>query len=209
MGREAIRPLVYAACLIPLALGGWDAFTGGLGADPIKTLIHRTGTWTMALLLITLTVTPLRRVSGWAPLAPLRRPLGLFAFFYACLHLAAYVGLDQFFDLSAIAEDVAKRPFITMGFAVFLLLIPLAVTSTQGMIRRLGGARWRRLHRLVYVAAIGGVVHHLWSVKADLRRPILFGLILAVLLAGRVWTFGAPRLPFHRPQPVGRPSPPI
>jgi len=142
---------------------------------------------------VTLSVTPVRRLTGWNWLIRLRRMLGLFAFFYACLHFFTYVGIDQFFDWRTIVADIAKRPYITVGFASFLLLIPLAVTSTNAMQRRLGGKRWQRLHRLVYVAAAGGVVHYLWLVKKDISQPLLYGLLLVVLLGMRLaWRFARP-----------------
>jgi sulfoxide reductase heme-binding subunit YedZ len=181
-----LKPLVFAACLIPLGLITHDALTGGLGAEPIRELQLRTGWWALSFLMITLAVTPLRRLSGWNPLIRFRRMLGLFAFFYATLHLTNYVGVDQFFSWKDIAEDILKRPWITIGFSAFLLLTPLAATSTQAMLRRLGGKRWAALHRLVYVSAAFGVLHFLWLVKKDTREPATFGLILILLLAARL-----------------------
>jgi sulfoxide reductase heme-binding subunit YedZ len=157
-----------------------------LGANPIEKITRTTGYWTLTLLLVTLSATPLRRVLGWPWLGRFRRMLGLFAFFYGCLHFLTYLVLDQFFDWPGIVKDIAKRPYITVGFTAFLLLIPLAVTSTDGMIRRLGGKRWRRLHRLVYVIAIGGVVHFWWLVKKDITAPAADAAILAALLGFRV-----------------------
>jgi sulfoxide reductase heme-binding subunit YedZ len=182
-----IKPALFILCLVPLAWLIWDAFNAGLGADPIKAIIHRTGSWTLRFLLITLTITPLRKMTGWHALIRLRRMFGLFAFFYACLHFLSYVGLDQTFDLHFIIPDVIKHKYVLVGFASFLLLIPLAATSTNGMVRRLGGRRWQRLHRLVYVIAIGGVLHFLWLVKSDIREPLLYGAILALLLSYRVY----------------------
>jgi len=181
------KPVLFVVCLIPLAWLIWDAFNTGLGAEPIKAIIHRTGGWTLRFLLITLTITPLRKITGWHALIRLRRMFGLFAFFYACLHFLSYVGLDQAFDLHYIIPDVIKHKYVLVGFTSFLLLIPLAVTSTNGMVRRLGGRRWQRLHRLVYVTAIGGVLHFLWLVKSDIREPLLYGAILAVLLDYRLY----------------------
>jgi sulfoxide reductase heme-binding subunit YedZ len=152
----------------------------------VETLSHRTGDWSLRFLLLTLAVTPLRRLTGWNGLQRFRRMLGLFAFFHVCLHFGVYLIFDQFFDLSAIIADVAKRPYITVGFAAFVLLIPLAVTSTNRMIKRLG-RNWQRLHRLVYLIAILGVLHYLWLVKADLREPLMYAGILAVLLGYRLW----------------------
>jgi sulfoxide reductase heme-binding subunit YedZ len=184
---------LFAACLAPLASLIWNGFTNNLGANPIEFITRATGKWTLIFLLITLSVAPLRRFLGWNGAIKFRRMLGLFTFFYACLHFTTYIWLDQFFDARGIVKDIAKRPFITVGFASFVLLIPLAVTSTSGMIRRLG-RRWQQLHRLVYVSAIGGAVHFLWLVKADIRRPVLYGSILALLLAsrlaGRGWALG-------------------
>lgn len=189
------KAVVFVVALIPLGLLLWDGFNANLGANPIETISHRTGDWTLRLLLVTLAVTPLRHFFGWRSLARLRRMFGLFAFFYACLHFLNYLVLDQFFSWEDIVADVAERPYITVGFTSFLLLIPLAVTSTDGMIRRLGGKRWQQLHRLVYVIGIGGVLHFLWLVKADIREPLLYGLVLAVLLVSRFWIYGGRRVP--------------
>ncbi len=176
---------MWFLCLLPAVVLVWDAFTDGLGAEPIEAVTHRTGWWGLTLLLVTLAVTPVRRLTGWNRVIQLRRLLGLFAFFYVSLHFLTYL-FDQFFQLEYIIEDVVKRPYITAGFAAYLLLIPLAATSTQGMIRRLGGKRWQRLHRLVYLSAILAVLHFFWLVKADLQRPLLFAAALAVLLAFRL-----------------------
>jgi sulfoxide reductase heme-binding subunit YedZ len=182
---------VFGACLMPLAVLAGQALTHHLGANPIDEITDQTGIWTLRLLLITLAVTPARRLTGWNRLIQLRRMLGLFAFLYGSLHFLTYLWLDQFFVIEDIVADVVERPFITVGFASFALLIPLAVTSTTAMIKRLGGRWWRRLHRLVYVIAIGGVVHYLWLVKADIQQPLLYGGILGVLLLYRLWdTYG-------------------
>lgn len=182
----AVKPLVFVACLLPLAWLLWLTWQGQLGVNPVETLSHRTGDWSLRFLLLTLAVTPLRRLSGWNRLQRFRRMLGLFAFFYVGLHFAVYLVFDQFFDWQAIVADVAKRPYITVGFTAFLLLIPLAVTSTNGMMKRLG-RNWQRLHRLVYLIAVLGVLHYAWLVKADLREPLLYGGLLAVLLGYRLW----------------------
>ena len=176
-----LKAALWLASLTPFAILVYRAATGDLGANPIEEVTHETGDWALTMLLVTLGVTPLRRVTGWNWLAPLRRPLGLFAFFYATLHFLTYLVLDQFFGWSYIVDDIAERPYITVGFAAFLMLIPLAVTSTKGWIRRLG-KRWTKLHRLIYVCAALGVLHYIWVVKADLRRPLIFAAILAVLL---------------------------
>lgn len=181
-----IKAALFVLALAPLARLVVAAFTGGLGVNPIEFVTRSTGTWTLSLLLITLSVTPLRRITGWNWLVRLRRMLGLFAFFYACLHFVTYLWLDQFFDLAAIVKDVVKRPFITVGFSAFLLLIPLAATSTHAMMRRLGGKAWQRLHTLVYAIAILGVVHYAWLVKKDVTQPMLFAAALAVLLGLRI-----------------------
>jgi sulfoxide reductase heme-binding subunit YedZ len=179
------KPIVFLLCAVPAALIGLDALRGHLGADPIRAIQLRTGWWTLTFLLITLAVTPARRLTGWNGIGRYRRMLGVFAFTYATLHFLTYIVLDQFFAWRFIIEDVAKRRWITVGFASFLLLVPLAVTSTNGWIRRLG-KRWVKLHQLVYVAAAGGVLHFLWLVKKDVREPALFGLVLVVLLALRL-----------------------
>jgi methionine sulfoxide reductase heme-binding subunit len=194
-----LKPVVFLAALGPLARLGWKGLTGDLGANPIQVITFSTGTWTLVFLLITLSITPLRRISGQNGLIQYRRMAGLFAFFYGVLHLLTYLWLDQFFDLPAIVKDVYKRPFITAGFTGFVLLVPLAITSTKGWIRRLG-KRWQTLHRLIYLSAIAGVVHFLWLVKKDLREPLIYGTILAVLLGYRVviWSTSALR---HTPGP--------
>jgi len=161
---------LFAVCLLPLARLFVLGSGGGLGANPIEFITHSTGTWTLVGLLVTLSVPPLRRLTGRADLIRYRRMLGLFAFFYAILHFVTYLWLDQFFDFASIAKDIVKRPFITVGFAAFVLLIPLAVTSTRVMMRRLG-RRWQPLHRLVYLIALLGVIHYVWLVKKDLTQP--------------------------------------
>jgi methionine sulfoxide reductase heme-binding subunit len=185
---------VFGACLIPLGILVGNALNDNLGANPIDEITDQTGIWTLRLLLVTLAVTPARRLTGWNRLIQLRRMLGLFAFFYASLHFMTYLWLDQFFAFEDIIDDVMERPFITVGFTSFVLLIPLAITSTTAMIKRLGGKWWQRLHRLVYATAIGGVVHYLWLVKADMRLPLIYGSILALLLAYRLWAIYGQRL---------------
>ena len=185
-----LKPTLFLACLLPLALLLWDGFHDALGANPIETITHRMGDWTLRFLLLTLTITPARRLLGWTWALRLRRMLGLFAFFYACLHFLTYLVLDQFFDWSEIVKDIAKRPYITIGFSAFVLLIPLAVTSTKAMMRRLG-RRWGRLHRLIYLVAIFAVVHYLWLVKADYLPPAIYASVLAILLGLRVWWWRA------------------
>ena len=176
---------LFFVCLIPLARLIWLAYTDGLGANPIEFITRSTGTWTLVLLLVTLSITPLRRLTGYNALIKVRRMLGLFAFFYVCLHFTTYIWLDQFFEWASIVKDIKKRPFITVGFASFVLLIPLALTSTNAMMRRLG-RRWQQLHRLVYLIGIGGVVHYWWLVKKDITQPALYALVLAILLGYRL-----------------------
>jgi methionine sulfoxide reductase heme-binding subunit len=180
------KPLVFMFSLLPLVWWCWLMMQGQLGANPVETLSHQSGDWSLRFLLLTLAVTPLRRLTGWNRLQQFRRMLGLFAFFYVCLHFGVYLIFDQFFDLQAIIEDVAQRPYITVGFAGLLLLIPLATTSTHTMIKRLG-RNWQRLHRLVYLIGVLGVLHYLWLVKADLTEPLVYAGMLAVLLGYRLW----------------------
>ncbi|QSI78318.1 sulfite oxidase heme-binding subunit YedZ [Niveibacterium microcysteis] len=178
---------LFVLCLLPL---GWylnGLWHDQLGANPIEAITRASGEWTLRLLLATLAVTPLRRLTGWHWLIRLRRMLGLFVFFYASLHLATYVWLDQFFDWAAIAKDIVKRPFITVGFAAFVLLVPLAATSSNFAIRRLGGRRWQALHRSVYAIGVLAVLHFWWLVKRDVTEPLIYGLILALLLGARAW----------------------
>lgn len=185
--QEFVKPLVFILCLLPFLILAGQGLTHHLGANPIEAFTRGLGDWALRLLLITLTVTPLRRIFGWNSLLRLRRMLGLFTFFYACMHVMSYVILDQFFALDEILKDIIKRPFITIGFACFLLMIPLAATSTNKMIKRLGAKRWQALHKLVYLIALGAVLHYLWMVKADLRHPLWYGGTLAVLLGYRLW----------------------
>jgi methionine sulfoxide reductase heme-binding subunit len=188
------KPVVFLACLGPLARLGWKAYMGLLGANPIEVITHSTGDWLLRFLLITLAITPLRKLIGQPSLIRYRRMFGLFAFFYGVLHFLTYIWLDKFFDLHEMLADVAKRRFITVGFTGFVLLIPLALTSTTGWIRRLGGKRWQTLHRLIYISAIAGVIHYYWLVKADVRKPLEYGFVLSLLLGYRLWTWGWPRL---------------
>jgi len=186
MSPRILQTLVVAAGLAPLAaLVGRFLFGDGLGAEPIEVVTHVTGEWALRLLLLTLAVTPARVLLGWRRLAPFRRTFGLLAFAYATLHFATWIGLEHFFAWSAIVEDVLERRYVTVGFAAFLCMVPLALTSTRAAARHLGGRRWRKLHRLAYGAAVGGVVHYWWLVKADLRGPMIHAAILAALLAWR------------------------
>jgi sulfoxide reductase heme-binding subunit YedZ len=181
----AVKVAVFVACLLPLSQLAWGAWQDTLGANPIETITRSLGTWTLNFLVITLCVTPLRRATGWVWLLRLRRMLGLYAFFYVALHFATYIWLDHFFDWQAIAKDILKRPFITIGFTAFVLLLPLAATSNRIALRRLGGRRWQSLHRAIYPIAILGVVHYWWLVKRDVATPALYALAVLFLLGLR------------------------
>ena len=183
---DIFRWTIFAAALTPAAALVYWLFTGNLTANPIDYITDTTGTTALIFLVLSLTITPLRRLTRRNELIKLRRMLGLFAFFYACLHLSTWVILDWFFDFASMGADIIERPFITMGMVTFTLLVPLAVTSTAGMIRRLG-KRWTQLHRLVYLAAITGVIHFWWVVKADFREPRWYAMVVALLLAFRIW----------------------
>ena len=180
------KVVVFLLCLAPLGLLGWRALHDGLTANPIEFITHTTGDWTLRFLIITLCITPFRKLLGLPELIRFRRMLGLFAFFYACLHFTTFIWLDKFFDLPEMWKDIAKRKYITVGFAAFLLLIPLAITSTAGWIRRLGGKRWQMLHRLIYFSAAFGVIHYYWLVKSAVLRPLTYGAIVASLLLWRL-----------------------
>ena len=182
-----LKTTVFVLSLLPLGFLLWRAAIGELSANPIKSITEETGIWTLRFLVLTLSITPLRKLSGWSRLARFRRMIGLFAFFYGFLHLATYVCLDQFFAFDEILKDVAKRPFITVGFTAFALMIPLALTSPNRVVRWMGGKRWQQLHRIVYVVAICGVIHYLWLVKADTSRPLRYGGLVAILLLYRLW----------------------
>jgi sulfoxide reductase heme-binding subunit YedZ len=192
---------VFLACLIPLGMLLWRAFHNGLagfpdnmdfGANPIEFITHATGDWTIRFLVITLAVTPLRKIPGLRQLIRFRRMFGLFAFFYGCLHFGTWIGLDKFFAWGEMWKDVQKRRFITVGFAAFVLMIPLAITSTAGMIRRLGARRWQMLHRAIYASAVLGVIHYYWLVKSDERKPLQYAAMVGALLASRlgIWIYG-------------------
>jgi sulfoxide reductase heme-binding subunit YedZ len=180
------KTVVFTLALLPLVKLLLNAFQDDLGANPIEKITHLTGFWTLTFLLISLTATPIRKLSGWFWPIRLRRMLGLFAFFYACLHFLTYLVLDQFFDWLAIWADIAKRPYITIGFSAFVGLLPLAITSNDKITRKIGGKTWRRLHSLIYPIAIAGVVHFIWLVKKDLTTPLIFALLLTLLLSARL-----------------------
>jgi methionine sulfoxide reductase heme-binding subunit len=183
--RKALKPLIFVLSLVPAAYLVFLGFTNNLGVNPAETLQLETGTWALRFLIATLTVTPLRRLTGWNRVISYRRMLGLFAFFYAFAHFLTYLILDQYFALDQMMADVVKRPFITMGFIAFVLMIPLALTSTKGWIRRLG-RRWQSLHRLIYVSAAAASIHYVWKVKVVLGAPVYYALAVALLLGFRV-----------------------
>ena len=201
---SALKLLVFIAALMPAGYLAYGLFYGDLGVNPAETLQLETGIWAFRFLLLSLAITPLRRLTGWNRVISYRRTFGLFAFFYSALHLAAYVVLDRYFDLSGIWEDVARRPFITAGMVAFVLMLPLALTSTKGWIRRLG-RRWALLHRLVYLSAIAAAIHYLWKVKVVIGSPVYYAIILGALLGFRIlWALrgrgGSPREK-RQPQP--------
>ena len=185
------KVVVFIACLIPLGALVWRGFNHGLGANPVEFIQLTTGRWTLRFLIFTLCITPFRKLLKLPDLIRFRRMLGLFAFTYLCIHFLTYLLLDQSFDFAAISKDIVKRPFITVGFLGFLLLLPLAITSTAGWIRRLGGKRWQRIHRGIYFAAVAGVIHYYWKVKSDVRMPLFYGALVAILLLWRLgdWFF--------------------
>lgn len=190
------KPVVFIASVLPLARLGWLAFHAGLGANPIEFITHSTGDWTLIFLLVTLAISPLRRLTRQYWLISFRRMLGLSAFFYGFLHLMTYVWLDKFFDVHEMLHDIAKRKFITAGMTAFTLMIPLALTSTKWAIRKLG-RRWQVLHRLIYFSAASGVIHYIWLVKADLKKPLEYACVLGALLLFRFvsWLVGRKIMP--------------
>lgn len=191
--KRVVKPLVFLACLTPLALLVLGAFRDELGANPVEAITNTTGIWTLRLIVVTLAITPARWLVHWNPLILFRRMTGLFAFFYGTLHFMTYFVLDHSLMFTGLWEDVVKRPYITMGFSAFVLMIPLALTSTARSIRRLGGHRWNLLHRLVYVTAVLAVVHYLWKVKLDVTNPIIYGAIVGALLGVRLWRWASKR----------------
>jgi sulfoxide reductase heme-binding subunit YedZ len=186
MTLRLTKVTIFVAALIPLLRLGWKALHGGLGANPIEVITHSTGDWTLIFILTTLSVTPLRRLTRQYWLIGVRRMVGLFAFFYGTLHFLTYIWLDKFFDIHEMTKDIVKRPFITVGFSAFVLMVPLAATSTARSIRRLGGKNWQRLHRLIYLTGILGVIHYLWLVKANKQKPYEYGIVLSILLLYRI-----------------------
>jgi sulfoxide reductase heme-binding subunit YedZ len=218
--RVIAKPFVFAASLGPLAYLIWAALTGHLSVNPLSDLTNETGVWALRFICISLAVTPLRRLTGWNPIIRFRRMMGLFAFFYGTLHFLIYVIVDRFAGLdfpegmaslrmvrdlaASVAADIYKRPFITIGFSTWVILLPLAITSTAGMIRRLGGRRWNALHRLAYLAGVTAVVHYYWLVKADISRPVAYGTVVALLLGFRVywWRMKTAASPVRVQQPA-------
>jgi sulfoxide reductase heme-binding subunit YedZ len=198
--RKLLKVIVFVLCLSPFLLLLWGFFTQTLGADAPGAVRGATGRWTLRFLLITLSVTPLRQLTGWNSLVRFRRMFGLFAFFYGFWHFITYM-LLQGFNWEIIGEDIAKRPYIWVGLTSFVLMIPLAVTSTKKWIVRLGGKRWAQLHRAIYISAIAGVLHYLWLVKADTRYPVRYGIVLGLLLGIRIWSVLRNRV--RSPHPVG------
>jgi sulfoxide reductase heme-binding subunit YedZ len=196
------KAAVFLICLLPLASLGWRGLHNGLTANPIEFITHATGDWTLRFILITLCVTPFRKLLGLPELIRYRRMFGLSAFFYGCLHFTTYIWLDKFFDLKEVWKDIAKRPYITVGFLAFVLLIPLAITSTAGWIRRLGGRRWQLLHRAIYITAVAGVIHYYWLVKSAVLRPLTYGAIVAVLLLWRLAARFRSRIGTEQANPV-------
>lgn len=188
---RVLKPLMWVAALEPAAWLVYNAFWGDLGVNPVETITNHTGIWTLRFIVLTLAVTPVRWLTGWNPLTRFRRPLGLFAFFYGTLHFMTYFVLDHSLSFDGVWEDVMKRPYITAGFTAFVLMIPLAVTSTTGWIRRMGGRNWNLLHRLVYVTGIGAVLHYFWKVKLDTTNPLLYGALVVALFALRGWKAAA------------------
>jgi sulfoxide reductase heme-binding subunit YedZ len=184
---RVVKPVLYIAAVLPFAWLVFALVTGLVMGDEVKFMQHVTGDTALTCLMLSLTVTPLRRLTGWNELIKVRRLIGLTAFWYACIHLSTYLVFDQSFSADEIAKDIAKHPWVLVGFTAFLCLLPLAITSTTGWVRRLGGKRWQRLHRLTYVAACAGVLHYFWLVKKDIQAPLVYGAVLIVLLGSRVW----------------------
>jgi sulfoxide reductase heme-binding subunit YedZ len=200
--RRVVKPVVFLAALGPFGWLVYNAFFGDLGVNPVETITNYSGIWTLRFIVLTLALTPLRWVSGFNPLALFRRMFGLFAFFYGTLHFTTYFVLDHSLEFAGLWDDVVKRPYITAGFTAFVLMIPLALTSTQGWIRRLGGRRWNLLHRLIYVSAMGAVLHYLWKVKLDTTYPMYYAVGVGVLLAARLWQRARKASPAPRRVPV-------
>lgn len=198
--RRWTKVIAFLLGLAPAGYLGWRFYQQDLTANPLEYITHFTGDWAIRLIALTLAITPLRKLLRTPDLIRFRRMVGLFAFFYASLHFLAYLWLDRLFDFQDLAKDIAKRPFITAGFLGFVLMLPLAVTSTAGWIRRMGGRRWQQLHRLIYLAAIAAVVHYYWLVKSDVRDPLLYAAIIGILLIYRIAVWARGRVPSAAPK---------
>ena len=203
------KVLVFAISLAPFLWIGWRTYRGELTANPVEFYQHETGDWTLRFLVFTLCITPFRKMLNLPELIRFRRMLGLFAFFYVSLHFLTYLGPDQSFSFSGMLKDVAKRPSITVGFTAFVLLVPLALTSTAGWIRRLGGKRWQMLHRAVYASAVLGVIHYYWLVKSDIRKPVFYGVLVTMLLVWRLWSWIATKKAPAAVPSLGTPKAPL
>lgn len=198
---RVVKPVLYLAAILPFSYMLYALLTGLVMGDQVKFMQHVTGDTILTCLLLTLTVTPLRRVTGWNEVIRVRRLIGLTAFWYACMHLTTYLVFDQSLSLSEIVMDIVEHPWVLVGFAGFLCLVPLAITSTTGWVRRLGGKRWQGLHRLVYAAAVAGVLHYFWLVKKDVTAPLTYGAVLLVLLGSRLWWVRERAQKRRRPHP--------
>jgi sulfoxide reductase heme-binding subunit YedZ len=183
------KVVVFLLCLGPLGLLVWEGFHGGLGANPVEFIEHATGDWTLRFLAITLAISPLRKILRQPQLIRFRRMLGLFAFFYGCVHFSIYIGIDQMLNFHDLWKDVLKRRYVTVGFTGFVLMIPLAITSTAGWVRRLGYRKWQMLHRAIYLSAVAGVIHYFWLVKSDIHKPLEYAAVIGILLAWRVYAW--------------------
>jgi sulfoxide reductase heme-binding subunit YedZ len=199
---RVVKPVLYLAALMPLSWMLFALLTGLVMGDQVKFMQHVTGDTILSCLMLTLSITPLRRLTGWNEIIKVRRLIGLTAFWYACIHLSTYLVFDQSLSVGEIVADIMEHPWVLVGFAAFLCLVPLAITSTTGWVRRLGGKRWQRLHRLVYVAAAAGVLHYFWLVKKDVTAPLTYGAVLVVLLGSRLW-FARGRVRARRSAPAG------
>ena len=198
------KVLLFINSLVPIALVGWDAYHKRLGANPLEFVTRTTGMLTLIFVCLTLVVTPVRKISGWNFLGKFRRMLGLYAFFYGFLHFITYIWFDRFFNLRSTAGDIVQRPFIAIGMFSFFIMVPLAITSTNSMVKRLGGKRWSKLHKLIYLAGIGGVIHYYILVKSDTRLPITFAVVLALLFGYRIYSANQrPKVPLRSPVPRG------
>lgn len=211
--RKILKPVIFLLCLLPLSILAYNFFTDNLSANPLDDITDTTGTWTIRFIVITLCVTPLRRITKEAMVGQFRRMFGVYAFFYGCLHFLTYLYFDKFFEWSEILADIPKRPFIAVGFTSLFLMLPLALTSTDRITKGMGGKRWTALHRLIYFTAVGAVIHYLWLVKADTSRPLTYGAIVALLLGYRFWVYLAPKVTSYftkreqQPTPLAKPEP--